>query len=140
MSKIYSPQVIEYTQKAIDSLSEKDEMLEGNFFEIETPQNPELGKEILYGLIADKATENFLQREDQSLHLDEDQFYEVFNDVILHVSLDNLKNKGLINSYEDENGEELYFLTETGKQITEEITKRIQNGEQLPPNQINVEI
>jgi hypothetical protein len=134
MNKIYSPQVIEYTQKVINSLSERDEELGGNFFEIETPRNPELGKQILYELIADTATENFLQREDQEIILSEDQMIDAFSNTVLHVSLDHLQKEGLINFFEDENGEECFFLTEAGKQVTEEITKRIQNGEQLFSN------
>jgi hypothetical protein len=134
MSKIYSPQVIKYTEAVIEDLSKKDELLGGNFFEIETYRNPELGKQVLYTLVADKATENFLQREDQSLFLTEEQFYDVFSDAVLHVSLDHLQKEGLVGSFENENGEECFFLTEVGKQVTEEMTKRIQNGEQLFPN------
>jgi len=134
MSKIYSPQVIKYTEAVIEDLSKKDELLGGNFFEIETSRNPELGKQVLYELIADTATENFLQREDQNITLSEDQMVDVFSNTVLHVSLDHLKKEGLVNSFEDENGEECFFLTETGKQVTEEMTKRIQNGEQLFPN------
>jgi hypothetical protein len=104
-----------------ESLSEKDELLGGNFFEIETFQNPELGKKIIYGLIADQATENFLQREDQSFLLSEEQFYKVFNDTIVQVSVDSLKQKGLVVIFEDENGEECIALSEKGKKIMEDM-------------------
>ncbi len=33
------------------------------------------------------------------------------------ISVKNLKNKGYINSYEDENTEETFFLTEDGKEM-----------------------
>lgn len=112
MNKIYTPQIEDYVKEVVDILSISDELC-GNFFEVETPEDPILGKELLYEIIADKATDNFILGE--SFILTEEQFYEAFRDVKIRVALQTLKQKNLIDSIEDENGEEIFFLTEKGK-------------------------
>ena len=124
MSKIYTPQIEEYTKGVIAALSIHDEVMGGNFFEVETPSDPSLGKELLYEIIADKATENFLEREDQSIMLTEEQFYRAFTEVTVGVTLKKLEKDGIVGSFED-GGEEMFFLTEKGKQTVEEKIKEI---------------
>ena len=126
MSKIYTPQIIEYTQNVINVLSEKDEKGD-NFFEVETFRDPKLGRKILYELIADTATENFLQREDQDIILTQKQFEEVFKLTIVKVSAAFLEKIGLVVSFEDENGEECIALSEKGKQTVEDVKQTIEN-------------
>jgi len=121
MSKIYSPQIIEYTQKVIELLSIHDETVGGNFFETQTPEDPELGKEVLYEKIADVATENFLVKE--TILLTEEQFDDVFITTKLEVILRSLQKKGLLNSVDNEHGEEVFFLTERGKQLAKRYDK-----------------
>lgn len=66
-------------------------------------------------MVADKATENFLNRSEQSVELTEEQFFDVFMQVKTRVALDSLCKKGLVDYFEDENGEECFFATEKGK-------------------------
>jgi hypothetical protein len=119
MSKIYTPQIEEYTKEVIAALSIHDDLIGGNFFEIETSSDPSLGKKLLYEIIANKATENFLEREDQSIMLTEEQFYRAFTEVTVGVSLKKLEKEGILGSFENED-EEIFFLTEKGKQTAKE--------------------
>jgi DNA-binding MarR family transcriptional regulator len=57
------------------------------------------------------------------LKLDEKEMMEVITRAAASSVLENLKKKGVINSVEDEDGEEHFFLTEEGKKIAESIQK-----------------
>jgi hypothetical protein len=46
---------------------------------------------------------------------DEEEFETVLREIVAGSILYDLKKKGLVESYQDENVEELFFLTEKGK-------------------------
>jgi predicted transcriptional regulator len=48
------------------------------------------------------------------------EFTAILNQIMTKNTLDSLVNKGLVNYFEDENGEELFFLTEDGKNIAKQ--------------------
>lgn len=48
---------------------------------------------------------------------DEEQVMSAINSVIANVTIDSLKDYGILDSIEDENGEDIIFLTEKGKNI-----------------------
>ena len=50
---------------------------------------------------------------------DEKEAYELTKYLYAHVSIDSLKLKGLVDTIEDENGEEIIFLTRLGKEYSE---------------------
>lgn len=112
MNKIYTPKIIDYTEAIIQLLCEDKN---NNFFKDEI-QHEELGKKTFYNLIADQATQNFLNRTDQEIELDKEQLEKIFKIVIITDNLENLKLKGLIGSFDYE-GEEVYFATEKGKKL-----------------------
>jgi hypothetical protein len=113
MSKIYQPIVIEMTNEIITDLTESE------FFADYEIQSTVFAEKYLL----DKLTEKFILGE---LESDEDDFLGVFNDeefdvvlreIVAGSVLYELKEKGLVDSYEDENTEEMFFLTKKGKRV-----------------------
>jgi len=113
MSKIYQPIVIEMTNEIITDLVETE------FFSDYEIQSTEFAKKYLL----DKLTEKFILGE---LENDEDEFLGVFNDdefevvlreIVAGSILYELKDKGYVNSYEDDKTEETFFLTEEGRKM-----------------------
>lgn len=113
MSKIYQPIVIEMTNEIITDL------VESEFFADYEIQSTEFAKKYLL----DKLTEKFILGE---LENDNDEFLGVFNDdefevvlreIVAGSILYELKEKGLVDSYEDETTEEMFFLTKKGKRV-----------------------
>ena len=108
MSKIYQPIVIEMTNDIISDLVETE------FFKDYEIISTEFAKKYLL----DKLTEKFILGE---LENDEDEFLSVFNDdefevvlreIVAGSVLYELKEKGLVDSYED-----MFFLTKKGKRV-----------------------
>jgi predicted transcriptional regulator len=68
--------------------------------------------------ISDKLTEKFINGELENEELfTTDEFVAMLQMIIAENVLRELQKKGLITSYEDENTEEVFFLTELGKQV-----------------------
>ena len=113
MSKIYQPIVIEMTNDIITDLTESE------FFSDYEIQSTAFAEKYLL----DKLTEKFILGE---LEDDEDEFLGVFNDdefdvvlreIVAGSVLYELKEKGLVDSYEDDTTEEMFFLTKKGKRV-----------------------
>ena len=113
MNKIYQPIVIEMTNEIITDLTESEFFVD---YEIESTVFAEK-------YLLDKLTEKFILGE---LENDEDEFLGVFNDdefevvlreIVAGSVLYELKEKGLVDSYEDETTEEMFFLTKKGKRV-----------------------
>ena len=111
MNKVYQPIVIQKTQEIITILKET------NFFTDYEIENLTFTENYLN----DKLTEKFILGE---LDMSDDPNFDVFNDdefdeiircIVAGSILYDLKTKGYVNSYEDENTEETFFLTEEGK-------------------------
>jgi ribosomal protein S25 len=109
MSKItYQPIVIEKTNVIID------ELIYSNFFE----DNEIMDISFAIKTISDKLTEKFIngELENEDLFVS-GEFVGMLHMIIAENVLRELQKKGLITSYEDENTEEVFFLTELGKQV-----------------------
>jgi hypothetical protein len=113
MNKIYQPVVIEMTNEIISDLTES------LFFEDYEIKSTVFAEKYLL----DKLTEKFILGE---LENDDDEFLGVFNDdefevvlreIVAGSVLYELKEKGLVDSYEDETTEEMFFLTKKGKRV-----------------------
>jgi hypothetical protein len=113
MNKIYQPVVIEMTNEIISDLTES------LFFEDYEIQSTTFAEKYLL----DKLTEKFILGE---LENEDDEFLGVFNDdefevvlreIVAGSVLYELKEKGLVDSYEDETTEEMFFLTKKGKRV-----------------------
>lgn len=109
MSKItYQPIVIEKTNVIID------ELIYSNFFK----DNEIMDISFAIKTISDKLTEKFIngELENEDLFVS-GEFVGMLQMIIAENVLRELQKKGLITSYEDENTEEVFFLTELGKQV-----------------------
>ena len=113
MNKIYQPIVIEMTNEIISDLTES------LFFEDYEIKSTVFAEKYLL----DKLTEKFILGE---LENDDDEFLGVFDDeefevvlreIVAGSVLYELKEKGLVDSYEDETTEEMFFLTKKGKRV-----------------------
>jgi hypothetical protein len=68
----------------------------------------------------DKLTEKFIlgELDEESDNLfEEEEFNVILREIVAGTILTELKQKGLVNSYEDDNTEELFFLTQKGKKM-----------------------
>ena len=113
MSKIYQPIVVEMTNEIITDLTESE------FFADYEIQSTVFAEKYLL----DKLTEKFILGE---LENEDDEFLGVFNDdefevvlreIVAGSVLYELKEKGLVDSYEDDTTEEMFFLTKKGKRV-----------------------
>jgi hypothetical protein len=113
MDKIYQPIVLEMCEEIISDLTES------KFFEDYEIESTDFAKKYL----CDKLTEKFILGE---LENDENEFLGVFNDeefevvlreIVAGSVLYELKKRGLVDSYEDETTEEMFFLTKKGKKL-----------------------
>ena len=113
MSKIYQPIVIEMANEIITDLTESE------FFADYEIQSTVFAEKYLL----DKLTEKFILGE---LENEDDEFLGVFNDdefevvlreIVAGSVLYELKERGLVDSYEDDTTEEMFFLTKKGKRV-----------------------
>jgi hypothetical protein len=107
MSKIYPKTVIEKTELLIEGL------FESNFFEEYEIDDLTFVRQHLNDLLTEKFIKGELE-DDSPLFLDE-EFEQLLKELVAGSVLYQLKLKGLVDSYEDDNTEEMFFLTEMGK-------------------------
>jgi len=108
MTKTYQPQVLDLCERMMKVL------IEEKFFEEYHVKNPEPAKTPL----CDFLTEKFINGEidpDEGVKATEEEMTVVFGQMISACTLDSLKEKGLLDSIEDENDEEMFFLTHKGR-------------------------
>jgi hypothetical protein len=110
MSKIYQPIVIERTEEIIESL------IENKFFEDYEIEVTDYAKRRISDMLTEKFINGDVDLNDDEIFT-EDEFDVLLKEIVAGTVLYELKSKGLINSYEDENTEEMFFLTEKGKLI-----------------------
>ena len=114
MNKIYQPIVIEKTNDIIESLID--------FFNDYEIESLDFAKEYL----CDKLTEKFINGELEEdeignvILFTESEFEVILKELIAGSILYELKDKGLIGSYEDNTTEETFFLTKKGKKALKE--------------------
>jgi hypothetical protein len=114
MDKIYQPVVIEKCDIIIDSLIE--------FFEDYEIESLDFAKKYL----CDKLTEKFIlgelneEEEDTLFLFTEEEFEVILKELVAGSVLYELKEKGYVESYEDDTTEEMFFLTKKGKKFLKE--------------------
>jgi len=116
MSKIYQPFILEKMNEILDVLDET------NFFEDHELEDRDFAKKH----ISDILTEKFINGQIDSDSVDiftEDEFGVMLKEIIAGTVLLELKKKGYVNSYEDDNTEEIFFLTEEGKIALKQMIK-----------------
>lgn len=110
MNKVYQPVVLNICEKIINVIKEDGFFDEFDDKELTYPRN----------LLCDILTEKFIAGElDASGEhvLTTEEFETYLNMTMTEDTLRSLIKKGLVSSYEDENTEEIFFLTELGKSI-----------------------
>lgn len=112
MEKIYQPFIIEESNRIVQSLEES-----GFFEEYELTSNS-----FAVELFCEKLTEKFINGTLETEEIfDHSEFTKCLQEIIAGTLLYELKEKGLINSYKDEETEEVFFLTNEGKEYVKNL-------------------
>jgi hypothetical protein len=109
MSKVYQPIVIEESENLLMGL------IESKFFEDYEITNLTFAKQYILDIMNEKYISGLLGEESDELFT-EDEFTKMLQEIVAGTVLHELKEGGYINSYEDENTEEMFFLTDKGKE------------------------
>jgi ribosomal protein S8 len=110
MSKIYQPIVIEETNNLIEGLRDS------GFFQDYQIEDLTFVNRHLLDLMTEKFINGQLDSDIDELFTD-DEFAKLLQELVAGSILYELKEKGFINSYEDEDTEEMFFLTKEGKKF-----------------------
>jgi hypothetical protein len=108
MNKVYQPIVIEETEYFIEGLSE------AGFFEDYDIKDLTFVRTHLLDIFTEKFINGLLNDDDLEL-FGEDEFDTLLKQLVAGSILFELKEKGFVDSYEDDNTEEMFFLTDEGK-------------------------
>lgn len=108
MSKVYQPIVIEEAENILQGL------IESEFFIDYDITDYTYSKQYLLDILTEKYINGLLDNDDSELFTEE-EFEQILKELVAGTVLYELKEKGYVNSYEDENTEEMFFLTEEGK-------------------------
>lgn len=116
MERTYQPLIIEKSKKIINILEE------GEFFiDMEITDTS-----YAFNYFCEKLTEKFingdLNFDDEGLFTEE-EMDRYLHEIVIGSMLGSLKDKGLIDYIEDENNEEMFFLTKKGREVVENIKK-----------------
>jgi hypothetical protein len=110
----YLPKIENIANEIIQTL------IEDKFFEDFEIEDYSYTKKRFCEELTTKFLLNGLENEDIGI-FNEDEFDKILKEIVAEDMLRGLQKKGLINSYEDDNTEEVFFLTEKGR---EEIQKK----------------
>ena len=113
MSKIYQPVVIEMTNEIITDLTESE------FFADYEIQSTVFAEKYLLDKLTDQFILGELENEDDEFLgvFNDDEFEVVLREIVAGSVLYELKERGLVDSYEDDTTEEMFFLTKKGKRV-----------------------
>jgi hypothetical protein len=110
MKKTYQPTVIEKADEIIEALKEN------YFFEDYELESTEFAKTYFCDSLTDKFISGDLDFEEDELYTEE-EFEKCLKEIVAGTILYELKSKGLVESYEDDTTEEMFFLTKKGKEM-----------------------
>lgn len=122
MNKVYQPIVIEETEYFIEGLKE------ANFFEDYEINDLTFVRTHLLDIFTEKFINGLLNDDDLELFT-EDEFDTLLKELVAGSILFELKEKGFVDSYEDENTEEMFFLTDEGKKFVKNTNSKIDLGD-----------
>ena len=116
MKKTFQPFIIELSKRIIEILDN-----DVNFFKEENVTDISHTEYLLCEKLTEKFIKGELSNEDDIMGLfTKDEFETILNQIKTKSLIDNLVNFGYINYYEDENGEERFFLTNEGKEYAKQ--------------------
>lgn len=124
MSKVYQPIVIQEADNIMEGL------VQSNFFKDYGIEDHTYAKEHLLDVLSEKYLENLLGKEEEDDELfTELEFTALLHTIIAGSLISELKKEGLMDSYSDEDGEEIFFLTEDGKIELKILQEELKNTE-----------
>lgn len=109
MGKVYQPIVVEESKNLLQGL------IESKFFEDYEIDNLTFAEEYILEKMNQKYISGLLGDSENEEIFTEDEFEEMLRELVAGSVLHELKVSGYLDSYEDENTEETFFLTEKGK-------------------------
>jgi len=106
MSKVYQPIVIKIADEIIENLEE--------FYQEYEINNLDYAREYF----RDKLTEKFIEGkiDEEEGIFEQDEFEQCMRESVAASVLKSLQKEGFVQSYSDEDTEEVFFLTEEGKE------------------------
>lgn len=119
-SEIYPQVVVEKAKQVVDLIIDNDFFLENGIQEKEIP----MGKEIALEEISKYFLKRFIDG-NEILFASEDDCENVLKTIIVMVYIEILKEKGMVDTYSDENTEEVIFLTKKGKEHAQQQLKNL---------------
>jgi hypothetical protein len=123
MNKVYQPIVIEETEYFIEGLAES------GFFEDYEIKDYTFVRTHLLDIFTEKFINGSLTDEDTELFT-ENEFDTLLKELVAGSILFELKEKGIVDSYEDENTEEMFFLTDEGKKFMKNTNPDEETGDE----------
>ena len=114
MNKVYQPIVIEETDSFIEGL------VESGFFEDYDIKDLTFVRTHLLNIFTEKFINGLLNDDDVEL-FGEEEFDTLLKELVAGSILFELKEKGFVDSYEDEDTEEMFFLTDEGKKYVKNV-------------------
>jgi predicted transcriptional regulator len=108
MKKIYQPNIIEIANMYIESLES-----DGFFNEYEI-KSTEFARDMFCDHLTDKFILGEFENDNDDFFTDE-EFEKILKMIVAGSILYEMKENGWVESYEDEDTEEVFFLTEKGK-------------------------
>lgn len=82
-------------------------------------------EESVVSVIGEKALQNFLKTGDPTVHIeDEEEGVKLINNIFTNSIINKLRDDGFLDTIENENGEEIIFLTQKGKEETKHLKKQ----------------
>lgn len=118
MSKVYQPIVIEQAENLLKGLKES------KFFEDYEITDLTYAEQHLLEIMNEKYILGLLGDESQEFFTEE-EFTKILQEIVTGTILYELKEKGYINSYKDDNIEEMFFLTDKGKKHIDDLKNDI---------------
>jgi hypothetical protein len=122
MNKVYQPIVIEETDYFIEGL------VESGFFEDYDIKDLTFVRTHLLDIFTEKFINGQLNDDEIELFT-EDEFDTLLKELVAGSVLFELKEKGFVDSYEDDNTESRFFLTDEGKKFVKESNFDENSGE-----------
>lgn len=107
MDKIYQPIVIEKTNEILNTLHES------NFFNDFHIKDTTFAAKYLSNILTEKFIQGKLDLNFEEI-FEENEFEGMLKEIIVGCTLNELKYSGFIESYEDDQTEEKFFLTQKG--------------------------
>lgn len=123
MNKVYQPIVIEETEYFIEGLKE------ANFFEDYDIKDLTFVRTHLLDIFTEKFINGLLNDDELELFTEE-EFDKLLKELVAGSILFELKEKGFVDSYEDEDTEEMFFLTDEGKKYVKNVKPEGELGDE----------